>query len=477
MGRWIVSTLCASVAAGGFAAAAVVQAHPLALRPILDDLAARQERAYARITRLVSAPAPEPAPFITTAIQRGPLEQIVTATGALQPVDTVEVGSQLAGQIADLFVDFNDRVHKGDPLARIDQRSFISRVEQARASLEMAAASVRVQQARLERARIDLDNAKGNRAVLAARLENAQVMLEAAKRNVDRKTMLRSREATSVATLEEAQTDLASRKAQLRETVSLLELNAFAVDAAAADLRRLEAELIQAKAAVPLQEASLRAAQIELDRTTIRSPIDGVIVGRFVSAGQTLAAGLEARTAFNVARNLGEMEIHARVDETDIGRVAPRQRASFTVDAYPGRRFEASVRQVRKAPQSNQGVVTYTVVLTTDNREGLLLPGMTALARLTVHREDDVLKLPLAALRFRPARAVPEGRTEPGTREQAVWVQDPAGALRPVAVTTGASSADQVVLRGGALQEGDRVVVGQADASEPARFLGIRLGL
>ncbi len=120
--------------------------------------------------------------------------------------------------------------------------------------------------------------------------------------------------------------------------------------------------------------------------------------------------------------------------------------------------------------------MTYTVVLTTDNREGLLLPGMTALARLTVHREDDVLKLPLAALRFRPARAVPE-RGEAGVREQAVWVQDQAGALRPVAVTTGVSSADQVVLRGGALQEGDRVVVGQADASEPARFLGIRLGL
>lgn len=421
------------------------------------------------------AGAQESGRFLTAAIQRGTLEQVITATGTLQPVDTVEVGSQLPGQIARLYVDFNDYVHKGDALAQIDQRSFIARVDQERSSLDVATASVRMQQAKLDRARIDLDNARANRAVLLARLDNARVLEIAAKRNVDRKSLLRSREVASTTSVEEAETELASRQAQMQEMNSMLELNSFTVAAAGAEVRRLEAELTQAQAAVPLHEAAVRIAEIDLDRTTLRSPTDGVVVGRFINEGQTLAVGLEARASFNIARDLTAMEIHARVDETDIGRVAPGQGAIFSVDAYPGRRFEAVVRQVRKAPQSNQGVVTYTVVLATDNSAGLLLPGMTALARLTVHREDDVLKVPLAALRFRPAGA-PKPQ-EGASREQAVWVEERGGALRPVAVTTGASSADQVVLKVGSLREGDRVVVGEVVGSEPTRLFGLRIGL
>lgn len=483
MGGWILSTLCTSVAAGGLTAIVAVHSNADAVRTALDGLAGWSAQTFGDWTRDlaqgVAPPAPEPAHFITAAIQRGSLEQIVTATGALQPVETVEVGSQLPGQIARLFVDFNDRVHRGDPLAQIDQRSFVAKVDQERASLAVTIANARVQQARLDRARIDLDNARGNRTVLSARLDNAHILEAAAKRNVDRKTLLRSHEAASLTMVEEAQTEFASRGAQVRETTSLLDLNRFAVDAAAAEVRRLEGEVAEAQASIPLREASLRAAEIELDRTTIRSPIDGVIVGRFVNEGQTLAIGLEARTAFNVAKNLAEMEIHARVDETDIGRVMPGQRATFTVDAYPSRRFESVVRQVRKAPQTTQGVVTYTVVLKTDNRDGLLLPGMTALARLIVHRDEDTLKVPLAALRFRPVRVAKTGTqaAEVAAPDQAVWVQESGGALRAVPVTTGASSADQVALRGGAVAEGDRVVVGQVEPTEPARFLGIRLGL
>lgn len=477
MGSWFISTLCTSAVAAGLTLLAVAQQKPGEVRETVQLFTAWSGRVYHDWAG--EAPAAEGDRFITAAIQRGSLEQVVTATGALQPVDTVEVGSQLPGLIAKLFVDFNDRVHKGDPLAEIDPRSFIARVEQERASLAVANANVRVQQARLDRARIDLDNAQANRAVLAARLDNAEVLEAAALRNVERKTVLRSREVATLTSVDDAQTELASRKAQVRETSSLLGLNGFTVNGASADLRRIEAELAEAKASVPLREASLKAAEIELERTTIRSPIDGVIVGRFVNEGQTLAVGLEARTAFSVAKNLGEMEIHARVDETDIGRVAPGQTATFTVDAYPGRRFEAVVRQVRKAPQVSQGVVTYTVVLKTANPDGALLPGMTALARLTVRREEDVLKVPLAALRFRPARgAREEGQPEEGrAREQAVWVQGPAGTLRPVPVVTGAISADQVALKDGGLSEGDRVVIGQADPVEVPRFLGIRLGL
>lgn len=486
MGGWFFSTLCTSLVAGGLAAVLTIQTYPETLRAAIDRVVDLPGGNASPPINGAAPPAVEANRFITATIQRGSLEQLVTASGALQPVETVEVGSQLAGQIAHLYVDFNDTVKRGDPLAQIDQRSFIARVEQERASLEVARANARVQQARLDRAKIELENARANRTVLSVRLENAQILEEAAKRNVDRKAVLRARDVASLTSVEEAQTDLATRNAQVRETTSVLDLNRFAVDAAAAEVRRLEGELAEARASIPLREASLRAAEIELDRTTIRSPIDGVIVGRFINEGQTLAVGLEARTAFNVARNLTEMEIHARVDETDIGRVAPSQRATFTVDAYPGRRFEAAVRQVRKAPQTSQGVVTYTVVLKTSNPDGLLLPGMTALARLTVHRDEDILKVPLAALRFKPVQAAAQGAAPAAgeaaasggaPRQQAVWVQDATGSLRPVLVTTGASSADQVALRAGALSEGDRVVVGQAEQAEPSRFLGIRLGL
>ncbi|MCJ2056972.1 efflux RND transporter periplasmic adaptor subunit [Methylobacterium sp. J-048] len=419
-----------------------------------------------------AAPAFEAGRFITAPIQRGSLEQLITATGTVQPVDTVEVGSQLPGQIARLYVDFNDRVRLGDPLAELDQRSFKAKVEENRAALDMALANVKVQQARLDRARIDLDNARGNKAVLQAKVESAQAVQLAAERNLDRKMTLRSREVASPASLEEAQTDLASRKAQTREASSILDLNGFAVEAAVAEVRRLEAEFTQARAAVPQRQASLKGAEIDLDRTVIRSPTDGVVVGRFVNQGQTLAAGLEVRTAFNIAKNLAEMEVHARVDETDIGRVAAGQRATFGVDAYPGRRFEAVVRQVRKAPLMTQNVVTYTVVLKTDNRDGLLLPGMTALVKLTIHKDEDVLKVPLAALRFRPEGTAPRDPAAP-----AVWVRAADGSLEAVRVETGSTSADLVALRaGGRLAEGSEVVVGQAEMRTGRRLFGVRLG-
>ena len=419
-----------------------------------------------------AAAAPEPGRFIMAAIQRGALEQLITATGTVQPVDTVEVGSQLAGQIAKLHVDFNDRVRLGDPLAELDQRSFVAKVEENRAALEMAVANVKIQQARLDRARIDLDNARGTKAVLQAKVESAQAVQLAAERNLDRKVTLRAREVAAPAALEEAQTDLAARKAQAREASTVLDLNGFAVEAAIAEVRRLEAELTQARAAVPQRQASLRGAEIDLDRTVIRSPTDGVVVGRFVNQGQTLAAGLEVRTAFNIAKNLAEMEVHARVDETDIGRVAAGQRATFGVDAYPGRRFEAVVRQVRKAPLVTQNVVTYTVVLKTDNRDGLLLPGMTALVKLTIHRDENVLKVPLAALRFRPEGSAPRDSTAP-----AVWVHGASGGLEAIRVETGATSADLVALRSaGRLAEGSEVVVGQAEMPTGRRMFGVRLG-
>lgn len=406
-------------------------------------------------------------------IQRGSFEQTTTVTGVLRPVETVEVGSQLSGQIANLYVDFNDKVQIGDPLAQIDPRTFQAKVDEARAALTMALADVRVEQAKLDRARIDLENARANKAVLDAKLESAHAVKALAQKNVERKLALRLHDVEPVAAVDDAQADLVSKLALEREAETLVSVNGIAVEGAAADVRRLEAELEEAKAAVPQKGAMLRAAEADLDRTIIRSPMNGVIVGRFVNKGQTLAVGLDAKTAFNVAHNLEDMEIHARVDETDIGRIAPGQRAHFTVDAFPDRHFEAFVRQIRKAPQVNQNVVTYTVVLTTANPDGILLPGMTALVRIVTDREDNVLKVPMAALRFRPAGSPRvAGAT---SRAESVWVRSGVE-LRQVAVTVGSASADEVVLKAGALSEGDQVAVGQAIPGSGQELFGIRFG-
>jgi HlyD family secretion protein len=288
---------------------------------------------------------------------------------------------------------------------------------------------------------------------------------------LQRKLALQSQNVVAITAVDDAQTEFTARLAQEREAEVLMSLNAYSVDGAQADIRRIEAELQQARMAVPEKAAVLAAAQADLDRTVIRSPIDGVVVGRFVNEGQTLAVGLESRTTFVVAHRLEDMEIHAQVDEADIGRIAPDQRAHFTVDAYPDRRFEAVVRQVRKAPQNQQHVVTYTVVLATSNLDGALLPGMTALVKIVIERQDDVLKVPLAALRFQPSGTQPDAAARSG-----VWARTASGSLRRIPVTVGAAGTEQVALRSGDLVEGSQVAVGQAIRPAGMEFLGIRFG-
>lgn len=412
--------------------------------------------------------------FRFASIERGNIEQTVTVTGTLKPVETVDVGSQLSGQISKLYVDFNDTVRKGEALAQIDPRTFQAKVDEARSALKMAQASVKVEEAKLERARVDLKNARAKKAVLAAKLESAQALKSSAKKALQRKLTLQSHHVAAATTVEDAQTNLVSKTAQAREAKILVALNAYSVEGAQADLRRIEAELEQAKAAVPQKEAILRAAKADLDRTVIRSPIDGVIVGRFVNEGQTLAVGLESHTTFTVAHRLEDMEIHAHVDETDIGRIAPGQRAHFTVDAYPDRRFEAVVRQVRKSPQINQNVVTYTVVLSTSNPDGALLPGMTALVRIVINKQENVLKVPLAALRFRPA-GMPLATPAP-PHVQSVWVRTASGSVRRVSVTVGSVGAEQVALKSGNIAAGNQVAVGQVIRPARNEWFGIQFG-
>jgi HlyD family secretion protein len=459
--------------------AATYTAGPAAIAGAAGSAADKAARAYDSTKRLL-VPATSETPtfgsdaplFRYAAIQRGSIEQTVTVTGALQPVKTIEVGSQLSGQLARVYVDFNDTVSKEQPLALIDPRSFAAKVDEAKAALAVADSLVDIERAKLDRARIDLQNARGSRDVLVAKLDSAQAVKASAQKTLQRKLALQSQNVVATSTVDDAQTEFTARVAQEREAEVMMSLNAYSVDGAQADVRRIEAELDQARMAVPEKAAVLAAAQADLDRTVIRSPIDGVVVGRFVNEGQTLAVGLESRTTFVVAHRLEDMEIHAQVDEADIGRIAPGQRAHFTVDAYPDRRFEAAVRQVRKAPQNQQHVVTYTVVLSTSNLDGALLPGMTALVKIVIEQQDNVLKVPLAALRFQPSGARPD--MAPG--RSGVWVRTASGALQRIPVTVGTAGTEQVALKSGELVEGSQVAVGQAIRPAGMEFLGIRFG-
>ncbi len=449
------------------------------VRSSTDWLSNEARKAYRSVIERASAAAPErpaieqdPPTYRYAAIKRGSIEQTITVTGALQPVKTIEVGSQLSGQISRVYVDFNDAVKKDQPLAQIDPRSFAAKVEEAKASVAMALANVDLEKAKLDRANIDFENARGSKAVLATKLESAQAVKAAAQRTLQRKLALQSQNVVATTAVEDAQTDFTARLAQEREAEILVTLNSYSVEGAAADVRRIQAELAQARTAVPEKEAILSAAQADLDRTVIRSPIDGVVVGRFINEGQTLAVGLESRTTFLVAHRLEDMEIHAQVDEADIGRIAANQRAYFTVDSYPQRRFEAFVRQVRKAPQTQQHVVTYTVVLSTSNLDGALLPGMTALVRIVIDRQDGVLKVPVAALRFQPAGM----RAADSSDHDGVWVRTASGGLKRFAVTVGTADAEQVALKSGDLVEGSQVAVGQAIRPTGVELFGLRLG-
>ena len=293
-----------------------------------------------------SRKADEAPRFRTVKVERGPITATVSATGTLNPVTSVQVGTQVSGQIKELFVDFNSVVKKGQLVARIDPETFEYRVRQAQADTEAARSA----------------------------LGRAQVSLINVQRELNRTKELVARNFVSPAELDARQS---------------------AFDLAQADVRNAQAVVAQ-------REASLASARVDLGRTEIRAPVDGVVIKRSVDVGQTVAASLQAPELFVIARDLRDMQVDASIDEADIGRIRVGQRASFTVDSFPGRSFNGEVKQVRKAAQSVQNVVTYTVLITAANESGQLMPGMTANVRIVTDTRESVLKVANAALRFRP---------------------------------------------------------------------------
>jgi HlyD family secretion protein len=371
----------------------------------------------------------EPAAYLTEPARRGDLVVAVTATGTLQPTNQVDVGSELSGTIRTVEVDFNDRVAKNEVLAKLDTARLEAQVLQSTAALEAS----------------------------------------------------RARVAEAAATEAEAKSQLA-RLARVRELSGGKVPSQSEYAAAEAMAARSVATTLSARAAVAQAEATLETQKTDLGKAVIRSPIDGIVLVRTVEPGQTVAASLQAPVLFTLAEDLTRMELLASVDEADVGQVREGQAARFSVDAWPERRFDARVEQLRFGAQTLEGVVTYQAVLRVDNPELLLRPGMTATAEIVVARLEDALLAPNAALRYTPPdgngqarggllRALLPGRRpwrEPQTsagqargREQRVWqLRD--GRAEELTIETGASDGSWTEIRSGDLEPGAELIVGRS---------------
>lgn len=371
--------------------------------------------------------------YVTEPIERGSIASIVTATGTVNPVTTVQVGTYVSGPIQAIYVDFNSPVKKGQLVAKIDPAPFQVKVLQAEADVANNRAKVEKDRADLKLKRLTLDR---NRELL--------------KKNLI------------------SQNDVDTAKSNYDQAVAQLALD---------------------RASIKQSEASLQEARINLAYTDIRSPVDGVVVSRNVDVGQTVAASFQTPTLFLIAQDLTKMQVHTNVSESDIGSVSQGQPASFTVDAYPGKAFSGTVAQVRNAPITVQNVVTYDVVIAVDNANLELKPGMTANVNITTAQRDDVLKIPLRAVRFNPEHkpgAEPtqtqdgsEGASRRARRAvSTVWLVQPDGSLQKVDVKLGIRNDQYAELLSDHLSSGDQLVVAfrrsdsQRQAMRPPSFVG-----
>lgn len=376
--------------------------------------------------------APDPIHYVSAPAQLGDLTVTVTATGTLEPVNQVDVGSELSGTIQAVLADYNDHVRRGQVLARLDTDRLNAQVIEGRATLQSA------------RAKVD---------------ESHATVLE---------TRLRFQRCEQL-----AQRQLCSRED---------------LETARAAYTRAQAGEANAKAQVAVAQATLDAHQTDLAKTEIRSPIDGVVLRRQIEPGQTVAASLQTPVLFSLAENLAQMQLHVAVDEADVGKVHEQQHAVFAVDAYPNRNFPAQISQVRFAPQTSEGVVSYETILEVDNQDLSLRPGMTATAEITVAQRKNVLLVPNAALRFTPPEATakrpqrslfdslfrrgPRGPSTPkrkqastGSDQRRVWTLHE-GTPAPVAIRIGATDGTMTEVVGGALKPGTELLVDATGARQ-----------
>jgi HlyD family secretion protein len=380
-----------------------------------------------------------PAQYQTVPVERGKLEVTVSATGKLAPTNQVDVGSELSGLVTRVLVDVNDRVTKGEPLALIDPSRFEDAVNQSRAALNANQAQVAQAQATVAQSKANLD-----RLEEVSRLSNGRVP---------------------------AKTEMESARAEYQRAL--------------ANLRAAQANVVSAK-------AQLSSNKTQLTKTVIRSPVNGVVLARQIEPGQTVAASFNTPTLFVIAEDLSQMKLEVAVDEADVGQVQKGQKATFTVDAFPGKVFPARITRVdvgsnlsaqsssasaATTSASTSQVVSYGAVLSVDNPELMLRPGMTATATIHVDERGDVLLIPNGALRFTPpkegdhggvtVRAGPFGPSQEQQKNigagshQTIYVLGKDGTPQPIDVVTGATDGSRTEVRSDKLKKGMKVIVGQ----------------
>ncbi len=370
---------------------------------------------------------PAEALFKTAKVERGNIVSTVSATGNLAAVVTVQVGTQVSGTIQKLFVDFNSPVKRGQTIAQIDPALFNAQVEQTHGNYINA-------QAGLQKAKADLIDAK--------------------------RTLERNRQLVKDGIIAQSDYDAADTK----------------YEGAVAGVKGAEGSVAQTRGAYS-------QARTNLKYSTIKSPVDGTVVSRNVDVGQTVAASFTTPTLFTIAQDLTKMEIDTSVDEADISRVMEGQPVTFTVDSYPERRFQGKVIQIRNSPVITQNVVTYVVVVGVDNRDLNLKPGMTANVSIETARKENVLKIPSAALRFKPkveketqaAKTRPAGTGSPRMRKEAgqkVYILDKEKKPALVSIKTGISNEGQVEITAGNLKENDEVIVEQTSSQKKPAAAG-----
>jgi len=342
------------------------------------------------------------ADYETAKVERGRIVAKVTASGTLSALVTVQVGSQVSGRIQEIHVDFNSPVRKGQVLARIDPQIFRAAVEQAKANLAAA---------------------EGN-------LAKARAQAVDAHRQFDRSRSL----------LQEGQLIAQSD-----------------VDTADANAQSADAQVQAMQGSVAQARASLDQAEVNLGYTAITSSIDGTVISRDVDVGQTVAASLQAPTLFTIAQDLKKMQVDTNVSEADVGKLSAGMPSAFTVDAFPGETFKGMVRQIRNAPQTVQSVVTYDAVIDVNNPDLRLRPGMTANVTFTYAEKSDALRLPNAALRFRPPAEIAAKAPRPERDRRIVWVLRD-GQPKPLSVRTGISDGSATEIAEGDLREGDDLI-------------------
>jgi HlyD family secretion protein len=444
--------------------------------------------------------------LMTAKVERGSIRNTVSATGTLQAVTTVQVGSQVSGTIAALYADFNSTVKKHQIVAQLNPSTLQAQLASSRANLDQARADLVDAQARVLAAKATAENQRAGVSSATANLAALRAQLEDAASFVKRQEALSESGLIAQRDLETARTTYKAAQARYDQAEAQLQQAQVSERSAAnAGLAQAEAQVKQAQARLQQAAASLQLSEVNLSHTTIRSPIDGVVVSRNVDVGQTVAASLSAPTLFTIANDLTQMQVLASIDQADVGSISQSKRATFTVDAFPGQTFEGTIGQLRLNPQNVQNVVTYNVMIDVLNPDLKLMPGMTTNLAFVVAERTDVIKIPNAALRFTPpgmtqekvrelvrasrgagdnssqggnrqrqvsqsgeprsnAGQAQQGGGSPGTRDIAsrlVWVLGSEKQLQPRRIRVGVSDGLMTEVLQGNLQAGELIIVGQ----------------